>query len=137
MSAYMCSDEEFATLAAYAVKNNCVDTFARHLPEARSAGVIAQILAAENARSVDYRYDETSNTEGLTQFTNELVDQLARGKVPHVQIIALCHYVRYQSCETPDYEDTPACKILMEIRETAISKTCEAAKTTWGLECTH
>ena len=121
MSAYVCSDADFATLAAFAMANNCAGTNRKGEP--RRITRVANILGAENVRSVNYRYAHNADAqETFTLFTGKQIREHAH-EVSPVQIVKLCDCLKYQSCETDDYEQTEAYALLMTIR----AKACEIA----------
>lgn len=120
MSAFMCNTSDFATLAKFAIDNNVQGTNEHGKP--RSLARVANVLGAENARSVNYRYAHNPDAqEKFTLLTGREILKHARD-VSIVQLIKLCDCVKYQSYETPDYESTPAFALLNHIRETAVSK---------------
>jgi len=91
MSAYICSDKQFAVIAkAMFAEPRNQQTFANHLKR-------------ENIKSVNYRYKET------TRFTkvnlNAATQEEVNGYFGH-DILKLLYCVDYQSCEHPDYDDT-------------------------------
>jgi hypothetical protein len=48
-------------------------------------------------------------------------------------VISCCDCLRYQSCETDDYEQTAAYKVLDAIRESAIRQLVKLADAPWGV----
>jgi hypothetical protein len=84
---------------------------------------IGQILLDENVRSASARYPNESidslpgpcdKSRVLAYRFQPVAHQLA------AWVVKACDCVRYQSCETDDYEDTLAYKVLDAIREAAI-----------------
>lgn len=75
---------------------------------------LGQMLLNENARSVNHRYNEEDTPPEF------IWDRFQRPFTP-VQILKAVACLRYQSCETPDWEETPACKILDNIMHGAIN----------------
>lgn len=105
----------------------------RDIPEAVR---VANVLWAENARSVNYRYKDSSHIEDeeAPRYT----------KVPLVRGVALTHPTKpgpvlnaidcleYQSCECPDWEQTEAFAILQNLRG-RMCRSVEGYKDTpWG-----
>jgi capsid portal protein len=137
MSAFMCNTADFATLAKFAIENQCQGTDEKGKP--RKLARVANLLGAENARSVNYRYAHNPDAqEKFVLLTGAQVTAAALRDVSTVQIIKLCDCVKYQSCETADYESTPAYALLNNIRETAVSKAPDYSMSTyasaaWGL----
>jgi hypothetical protein len=91
MSAYICSDKQFATIAK-ALFSSPVhqQAFANHLKK-------------ENIKSVNHRYNEN------TRFRKVNLDAATPEEVAQYDgsdILQLLACVDYQSCEHPDYDDT-------------------------------
>lgn len=115
MSAYIVSRETIATLAHYALGGS-------HKISGRWGGMLAlaNMLAAENAKSVAYRYQEA---ESGFQFSSEqqLVDHarydLARNPVA---ILKAIQCLKYQSCEHPEWNESEAKLALSHIQSAAI-----------------
>lgn len=85
---------------------------------------LGQILLTENVRSVRARYpnDAPDNLPGPCDQSRvwayrfrPVAHQLA------AWVVKACDCLRYQSCETDDYEDTLAYKVMDAIRESAIT----------------
>ncbi len=66
---------------------------------------IGDALWQENQRSVNYRYSEGDTV-------SEYVYQQTQEPVSPVQALKFIQCLRYQSCETPDWEDTKAAALL-------------------------
>lgn len=115
MSAFICSPEHIATLAAnYHGKGDAPDEVA----------ATAELLMRANIKSVQYRYSDTAETDlpGPTDTTgvdalvkavrkltkSAVFAALARGTAP-VEILKLAQSLDYQSCETPEWEDNGPC----------------------------
>lgn len=157
MTAFMCSDAHFDTLATYAsqarldlrlkvgtpAEARCAEmfggkrpTFMEHVSDYRVApmherpDMIGAVLRDENARSVEYRYEDckTSNDMG----TKDYYRFRERAPKGPKQILQAVRCLDYQSCETPDWHDTLAFAILAAIKESAIADLCEGEP--WGIE---
>jgi hypothetical protein len=88
MSAFICSDRQFATVARYLFScETTAQQFANHLKR-------------ENVRSVNYRYDENNRFRKVNM--NKAGDGWSAD-----DIAALLACIDYQSCEHPDYEAGP------------------------------
>jgi hypothetical protein len=101
MSAFICNHSHVTALAVYAARNRilgCTD-----------ANEIGQMLHAENVRSVNYRYDET------TPPSFELCEWAAFQPFALAQIIKAARCLDYQSCEHPGYPQSEAAKMLQAI----------------------
>lgn len=77
---------------------------------------VGQILWNENRRSYEWLYNEVINWDvyNFAQYPN-----LARLS-DHRQVIQACNCLNYQSCETEDWKNSDAYKILKALREHAI-----------------
>ncbi len=101
MSAFICNNSHITALAVYAARNRilgCTD-----------ANQIGEMLHAENVRSVNYRYDET------TQPSFELCQWAAFHEFSLVQIVKAARCLAYQSCEHPGYPKSVAAKMVQAI----------------------
>ena len=93
--------------------------------------IIGRILWMENLRSVAHRYpqDDSSSRPGPVcgnidatiegyEFT---ATHCVRSVFPTaLEALAACRELEYQSCETDDYEQSAACKIIQRIKDSAI-----------------
>lgn len=85
------------------------------------ASVYADMLFNENVRSVQCRYPQDKRSDyPLHLFVNarDAAGRLAH--VPAISILKMCDCLEYQSCETDDYEQTTAYRLLDNIRRHAI-----------------
>ena len=73
-----------------------------------TAGTVGAMLLAQNRRSVDYRYDESDIEQPYTHAPSSV-----RG--PAALLKAIDCY-EYQSCETPDWEQSEAARFCQELR---------------------
>lgn len=90
---------------------------------ARNATEIGRILLTENERSVSHRYPGDVDLPGT--IGEEAADYTFRPVDPvpaPLAILKACECFDYQSCETDDYRDSEACKIVDVIRSRAISR---------------
>jgi hypothetical protein len=76
------------------------------------AAIYAQTLYAENVRSVQYRYSTDKE-----EYPEEIVfDRRAlQGTLDPVQVIKAAHCYTYQACETDDYKQSAAAKLIDNI----------------------
>lgn len=77
---------------------------------------LCAVLAAENARSVNYRY-QTHDPQEASVVTRPW-DQYA--DLSPVALLKACDCYEYQTCETPDWRDTPAMDLCDRIRSAAV-----------------
>lgn len=87
------------------------------LTEIETMSRVGQILVDQNYRSVNYRYDDRLEPEVFEITGNDL--KYTKRLTPVETLKALASY-DYQSSETPDYEETAACKLANLIRHYAI-----------------
>lgn len=117
MSAFVVSQNHVSALAHYAVaKKIWLDGRSATAEDFKS---IYKVLASENVRSVCHRY-ETDNPADYASFVS------GRGVKPHVvldpvQVIKLAECLDYQSCETDDWKETFAYRILERIKSAAVN----------------
>lgn len=90
---------------------------------------VAQILWDQNLRSVNYRYNEVG---GENIYTISRRDVETAFSLDPVQVIKACHCLAYQSCETPDYDETEAGKICKAIEAAAIRHLPGYRDAEWG-----
>ena len=87
------------------------------LTEIETMSRVGHILVDQNYRSYNYRYNETLEPEAF-ELTGQDLMYVPR-LTPVETLKALASY-DYQSSETPDYEETAACKLANLIRHYAI-----------------
>lgn len=88
---------------------------------------IGQILVNENFRSVNYRYH--SNDE-----PHKVVQTCLNDNLEPVEIIKACNCYNYQTCETPDWEETEAFAIYDVLRERAIGALPGYREASWSID---
>lgn len=76
---------------------------------------LGDVLMKENYRSVNYRYSEESRALPF-----EMKSIFFRKPIAEIAVFASIHCLNYQSCETPDWEQTDACKLLRHIEKLVI-----------------
>ena len=136
MSAYLCSPEDFAKVAAYAAGHkwgfHACNGFNK---EAIGDGdldavAIALKLATANIASVAYRYPNHGKFGGFLDSDEELVEFLGdcavearkaekAPKINGADAYALLAQIEYQSCERPDWIEQDAYWLLVRIKENA------------------
>lgn len=146
MSAFICKSDHLKALAAFCVDHhggrgcrsmNVDPKYFRYQggdpsvegrEPAEVASYYADLLYQENVRSVGTRYPRDSRAElpgpistpeHMTVSELELA-QFQRDRLPPVLILKMCDCLEYQSCETDDYQDTLAYRLLNAIRKAAI-----------------
>lgn len=118
MSAFMCDDRHISALACYA---------AEHLQAIwhRSAQEFAELLHAENVRSVNARYNRSDEPI----FTFEFVDVR---NVSQIRVIKAAHCYAYQSCEHDGWEHSEAKRVIEAIESEAASRLPDYDAAPWG-----
>lgn len=115
MSAYVVNQNHISAIVRWACRNN-VSVYYSNPTRSLKAGQeqeMAEILLAENVKSVNYRYNETAEPEAI------VYDAFATILKP-VEVIKACQCLEYQSCEHDGWDDSVAKKILDTITDAAI-----------------
>ena len=147
MSAFVCGSDHFKALAIFAASRHGhlgrrVDPRyveglvispehapcgAENLPPRELAAIYANVLYAENVRSVGARYPEDTfeSMPGPIDKPEQIHitardETLAIYRLKPVEILKMCDCLEYQSCETDDWETTVACRLWNAIRRAAI-----------------
>ena len=146
MSAFICGQDHFKVLAIFAASRRYgrdwqVDPrYVKGLmhPEAETRGIenltsaelatlYANTLYQENIRSVLARYpkDTLESAPGPIDKPASIAvtlrdSTLAKYRLKAVAILKMCDCLDYQSCETDDWEETVAFRLLANIRAAAI-----------------
>ena len=97
-----------------------------------AAAIAANVLAAENARSVRARYGERNDAPADT-FRASQVPNLVTSIDP-AQVMRSVECLEYQSCETADWETTEAAAMLRALYRQAAHVLCERDATRRGVE---
>lgn len=122
-------------MSAFIVSKNHIDAM---ISSVRTEGIylddeqvkdrnrLGQELVNQNYRSVNERYDEKDEPP-----TYEFKMQYP---LQPVQVIKLCDCYDYQACETNDYRETFASKIVESIRHKAIRNLPGYENAPWGID---
>jgi len=146
MSAFVCGPDHFKALAIFAASRTggygnarlrvdpryidglepAVDGL-HNLTSAAIASFYADVLYKENIRSVGHRYpgDTLESMPGLINKPEHIEIShndmtLAVYRLKPVQLLKMCDCLEYQSCETDDYRETVAFRLLNAIRRAGI-----------------
>jgi len=134
MSAFIVNDYHINALVTWAANRHGSDAVTyywagRRREVRQDPKRVANVLYAENVRSVNARYDDASSAHGF--------DYKAAGIEPlrmtPVQVIKACHCLSYQSCETSDWEDTEAYAILRGVEGEAVRSLAGYDQAGWEL----
>jgi hypothetical protein len=134
MSAFLCNDDHFEALAAFAVGGNQHHGFRVPFGQLRffggrdmsgrsqreTATYFAALLRYENERSVAFRYGEEAPATYLGEDGAETANIRAARNLQPIDILKMCDCLEYQSCETDNYFTTAAWNLLQFIRRAAI-----------------
>jgi len=101
MSAFICNHSHVTALAVYAARNRILGW--------TDAKQVGELLHAENVRSVNFRYGETT----MPDFA--MCAWAAFHEFSRVQILKAARCLRYQSCEHPGWQASDASRLLEEI----------------------
>ena len=117
MSAFIVNDYHINALTSFAIRHDVSFYWKaqRYVFNRDTANFLAGVLYSENVRSVNHRYNERTRRNNFS-FTRVLIDHL-----DFADIISACDCLRYQSCETSNYERTLARAATNAIREAAIN----------------
>lgn len=120
MSAYIMREQDISDIVNYFVNSTAssqlwlpVNGEYNYLTR-DNAPEVARILFAENVRSVDTRYnEENSSIFAYKASYNTVSDK---------EVAQLIDSLEYQSCETGDYYETEAYKILCNMRKNLLQR---------------
>lgn len=87
---------------------------------------LGQVLLSENVRSVNCRYNETDVTPAY-EYRAVNFDS-----IDPVTVLKSVQCVNYQSCETDDWQTTPAYQVLKAIESGAIANLSGYRSAPWG-----
>lgn len=133
MSAYLCNPEDFALLAAYALKpgapRHFVNLDQKEYIDIVIAADIATILAKENIKSLEALYPKYGVAGGflcgtLEEFLTE-VELAAKARYDYndlVKIKEVLNSFDYQSCEHPEYRQSDAYHLVRGIKDQLLSE---------------
>lgn len=122
MSAFICNAKHIGELVKWWVKYE-----KKHIGRGCDPSEIATVLAEQNIRSVEYRYPDTKEVGGAVEFGHSAVNEgyvaecialsgSSRGpQLTAADIFKMACCYDYQACETEDYEETQAKKIVNKI----------------------
>ena len=138
MSAWVLPDEHINVIVSYFTKRNTFDGLWLELEgqyqylNKDTAPKLAQILYAENIRSINSRYNEETSNEYMGY---EYIPQ-ARDVYSVPEIAQALSSYDYQSCETEDYHESEAAKIINLMRKQLLNELVDAEEgiDTWRID---
>ena len=128
MSAFIVSDTHINALVRYASRHNVRAFYGNPLAMFKvkdNEQATAELLLAENVRSVNYRYRD-----------NEIMTITYDPGAPiltAIQAIKAAHCLRYQSCECDDFEESIAFKLIEAIIADAIPRLDGYESASWAI----
>lgn len=133
MSAFVVSHNHINALVAFAIRQEYGGRPSYYFKGERCfyepESWIGQVLLDENIRSVNHRYEEQTPPEPYKFYW-----PVFKAVISPLQAIKACACLDYQSCETPDWQDTRAYAILQDIRERAIRELPGYDEAHWEIE---
>lgn len=114
MSCYVVTPETVNATANGLVDLRLADGRIRHEEAAAYGAYASRVLADENMRSFDHRYPRGA-CDGIMEEERILVPRFVRRRYPMGLSVACAMCLDYQSCETEDYRDTVAARLLGEL----------------------
>lgn len=138
MSAFLVSDKHINTLITYANLDRyghqwkLNDGRTLDSKDSNDLQTAAEILKYENIRSLQARYEdrlEPEEKEGAITFRFTPVSP----KLGAVQILKACACYDYQACESDDYDQSDAKKIVDSIRYQAINSLPKYEEAEWEI----
>lgn len=144
MSAFVVSHKHINTLLSYANRQrNPLHFYLSGEVVLRADQVddlqrAAEILLAENYRSVYARYPDTrhnpSKIPGLVaEAGKDITFNFVLGDVSAVQILKACQCYDYQACETEDYDQSDAKRIIDRLQSEAIHRLSGYEEAKWEI----
>jgi hypothetical protein len=134
MSAYMVSDKQISVLVAYMIRQK-IGYYVNGWVYVTSVNAeeVGQILIDENYRSVSCRYQDRTESHFGKAPTYKF--NAKHGPLPNaIVMLKLCNNFAYQACETDDWKDSVAFKIVEAIKERAITKLPGYDSAPWGID---
>lgn len=126
MSAFMCTPLHVACLIRYAAENG--DLPGEYAGDLSAA---ANVLHAENARSVNHRYPDHEPEAAHTFTGREIADA---PRLTHIQAVKAAHCLAYQSCEHPQWRASKAKTLLDRIEYGAATRVDGYDEAPWGID---
>lgn len=140
MSAFVCNNDHIKAVALYWAIGDKYSNGKRF--DREEIQEIADTLFNENVRSVVHRYpdcgpDDLPGPIGNTVPIITIEEMLNPAVNDPVWILKMAICLEYQSCETDDWRDTRAFKLLGEIKDIAISNLPGYDAAPWAYDASH
>ena len=126
MSAFVVSHTHINAIVRWACRHNVAVQYGNPTRSLRAGQEqeMAEILLAENVKSVNYRYKEDTPVDPI------VYDAFATD-LRAIDVIKACQCLDYQSCEHPGWETSTAKKILDTIQRDAVTHLPGYDKAPW------
>jgi len=133
MSAYLCNPEDFALLAAYALKpgapRHFVNLAKKEYIDIKDVGDFALILAKENIKSLEALYPKYGTAGGflcgtLEEFLAEVKNE-AKARYDYNDLATFKNVLgryEYQSCEHADWLESDAYNLVRALKDQLLSE---------------
>lgn len=137
MSAYIVSHAHIDALLTFAEEQQLSETlgFKCNLGAEPALSDVGRVLLKENERSVNHLYPHDPDDAEAESYTFERYTfraDLTAGQRA-MTVIKLCESFDYQACETDDYEQSSAAKVIKIIRDRAIAAHPDYESAPWGV----
>lgn len=129
MSAFLVAPEHIAAIVGsavcYARRQHASDRF-------RDPVAVATLLAAENARSVNYRYHRHAPQAAMV-VTETMIRAYEMRPLPPVELLKALAGYEYQACECPDWREREACHTVTWITDLAVRSLPGYDEAAWSI----
>ena len=135
MSAWLCDEDHIAVLACALDGTNWSPA-----SDPTNARSIAATLAAENVRSLRYRYEDRADGywPGMDDYPGDCAEAAEHmwpdgwRKFSPVALLKSLHCYEYQACEHEDWERSPAAKMCRQLASHLITRLPGYGDAEWG-----
>jgi hypothetical protein len=141
MSAFVVSHDHIDALLSFAKDKRMLSQLGYYIQPSKADQFewtdVGRVLLAENDRSVCHRYSDCSpGGEEVTGYTFRYFEPFAHMQHTKkcVWVIKNCDCFDYQACETDDYPQTVAHRIIAAIRAAAIRGLPDYETAPWGID---
>lgn len=144
MSAFVVSHDHINAMLTFAKDKRMGDRLSYFIDRSKTSdwNTIGRVLLAENERSVCHRYVDAVPGDAPGVIGQEAVNYSFQPYAPFatmpftrklVWVIKQCDCFDYQACETDDYDESIAHRIIAEIRAKAIRCLPDYDAAPWGI----
>ena len=97
------------------------------------ATMTLRMLADENERSVACRSNDESGTPSTLVYSPDKVPERFRLALRPVEVLSAIRCLRYHSCDSADWLDTPACEFLQNLTDILLAR-LPGANDVWHID---